>query len=72
MGDTAEIGIIVFLYTFPSLSYRTLPVRFLYIDSDTMAQEYDAVVIGAGFAGIFQLKRLRDDLGLKCLVRIRE
>lgn len=36
-----------------------------------MSQEaFDAVVIGAGFAGIFQLKRLRDDLGLKCLVRI--
>lgn len=35
-----------------------------------MSQEsYDAVVVGAGFAGIFQLKRLRDDLGLKCLVR---
>lgn len=35
-----------------------------------MPQEsYDAVVVGAGFAGIFQLKRLRDDVGLKCLVR---
>ena len=30
-------------------------------------ETFDAVVVGAGFAGIYQLKRLRD-LGLKCLV----
>lgn len=29
---------------------------------------YDAIVIGAGFGGIYQLKRLRDDLGLHCLL----
>ena len=26
--------------------------------------DYDAIVIGAGFAGLYALKRLRDDLGL--------
>ena len=30
--------------------------------------EFDAIIVGAGFAGIYQLKTLRDDLGLKCLV----
>jgi cation diffusion facilitator CzcD-associated flavoprotein CzcO len=34
-----------------------------------MSQDsFDAVIIGAGFGGIYQLKRLRDDLKLKCLV----
>ncbi|SMQ50122.1 unnamed protein product [Zymoseptoria tritici ST99CH_3D7] len=34
-----------------------------------MSQEsFDAVIVGAGFGGIYQLKRLRDDLKLKCLV----
>jgi cation diffusion facilitator CzcD-associated flavoprotein CzcO len=34
-----------------------------------MSQEsFDAVIVGAGFGGIYQLKRLRDDLGLSCLV----
>lgn len=33
-----------------------------------MAEEtYDAVIVGAGFGGIYQLYRLRK-LGLKCLV----
>jgi cation diffusion facilitator CzcD-associated flavoprotein CzcO len=32
-----------------------------------MAEEIDALVVGAGFAGIYLLKRLRD-LGLKTLV----
>lgn len=27
--------------------------------------DYDAIVIGAGFGGLYALKRLRDDLGLK-------
>ena len=26
---------------------------------------YDAIVIGAGFGGIYMLKKLRDELGLK-------
>lgn len=30
--------------------------------------ELDALVIGAGFSGLYQLHRLRDDLGLKTLV----
>ena len=29
---------------------------------------YDALVIGAGFSGLYQLHRLRDDLGLKVAV----
>ena len=29
---------------------------------------YDALVIGAGFSGLYQLHRLRDDLGLKTAV----
>lgn len=29
---------------------------------------YDAIVIGAGFSGLYQLHRLRDDLGLSVLV----
>ena len=28
---------------------------------------YDALIIGAGFSGLYQLHRLRDDLGLKRL-----
>jgi len=31
------------------------------------AEQFDAIVIGAGFGGIYQLKALRD-IGLKCLV----
>ena len=30
-------------------------------------EEFDAVVVGAGFAGIYTLHKLRDDLGLRCL-----
>ncbi|KAK4507941.1 hypothetical protein PRZ48_001676 [Zasmidium cellare] len=30
-------------------------------------EHYDALIVGAGFAGIYSLKTLRDDLGLKCL-----
>lgn len=30
--------------------------------------EYDAIIIGAGFAGMYQLHRLRDDLGLSVRV----
>ena len=29
---------------------------------------YDALVIGAGFSGLYQLHRLRDDLGLHVAV----
>ena len=37
--------------------------------SDTTATaHYDAVVIGAGFAGMYMLKKLRDDLGMKVQV----
>ena len=31
-------------------------------------QEYDAIIVGAGFAGLYQLICLRDKLGLNCLV----
>src|SRR6478672_3020837 len=31
-------------------------------------QRFDAIVIGAGFGGIYALKKLRDDLGLKVRV----
>ena len=31
-------------------------------------QEYDAIIVGAGFAGLYQLICLRDQLGLNCLV----
>ena len=34
------------------------------------AQVYDAIVVGAGFSGLYQLHKLRDDLGLK--VRVLE
>lgn len=34
------------------------------------ARDYDAIVIGAGFSGLYQLHRLRDDLGLS--VRVLE
>ena len=36
--------------------------------SDTTTTHYDAVVIGAGFAGMYMLKRLRDDLGMNVQV----
>lgn len=29
--------------------------------------DFDAVIVGAGFAGIYTLHKLRDDLDLKCL-----
>ena len=31
-------------------------------------QEYDAIIVGAGFAGLYQLICLRDQLNLNCLV----
>ncbi len=36
--------------------------------SDTTTTHYDAVVIGAGFAGMYMLKRLRDDQGMNVQV----
>ena len=30
--------------------------------------DYDAVVVGAGFSGLYQLHRLRDELGLSVKV----
>ncbi|MEZ5263754.1 MAG: NAD(P)-binding protein [Acidimicrobiales bacterium] len=32
--------------------------------SDTQTPQYDAIVIGAGFAGLYALHRLRDAMGL--------
>ena len=32
-----------------------------------MNQQFDVVVIGAGFAGLYATHRLRDDLGLNVL-----
>jgi cation diffusion facilitator CzcD-associated flavoprotein CzcO len=37
-------------------------------DRGTTPATYDAVIIGAGFSGLYQLHRLRDDLGLSVLV----
>ena len=37
-------------------------------DSRTAPITLDALVIGAGFSGLYQLHRLRDDLGLDTLV----
>ena len=31
-------------------------------------KEYDAIIVGAGFSGLYQLICLRDQLGLNCLV----
>ena len=31
-------------------------------------ESFDAVVVGAGFSGLYMLHRLRDELGLKTLV----
>ena len=36
--------------------------------SPTRTSEVDAVVIGAGFSGIYMLKRLRDNLGMTARV----
>ncbi|WP_269437554.1 flavin-containing monooxygenase [Arthrobacter zhangbolii] len=36
--------------------------------SDGQTTDYDAVIVGAGFAGMYMLKRLRDDLGLNVRV----
>ena len=33
--------------------------------AEHLSNTYDALVIGAGFSGLYQLHRLRDDLGLK-------
>jgi cation diffusion facilitator CzcD-associated flavoprotein CzcO len=38
--------------------------------STSLLRRYDAIVIGAGFSGIYQLHKLRDELGLK--VRLLE
>jgi cation diffusion facilitator CzcD-associated flavoprotein CzcO len=40
------------------------------VDADTNAAEFDAVVIGGGFSGLYMLHRLRDVLGLR--VRLYE
>ena len=32
------------------------------------AEIYDAIIVGAGFSGLYQLHQLRDDLGLSVLV----
>ncbi|MBE7197385.1 MAG: NAD(P)/FAD-dependent oxidoreductase [Parafilimonas terrae] len=37
-------------------------------DRGPVPAPYDAIVIGAGFSGLYQLHRLRDDLGLSVLV----
>ena len=31
-------------------------------------KEYDAIIVGAGFSGLYQLICLRDQLDLKCVV----
>ena len=36
--------------------------------SDTTTERVDAVVVGAGFSGLYMLKRLRDDLGMSSRV----
>jgi cation diffusion facilitator CzcD-associated flavoprotein CzcO len=36
--------------------------------SDNSSTHYDAIVIGAGFSGMYMLRRLRDELGMKTLV----
>lgn len=36
--------------------------------STSKNQKYDAIIVGAGFAGLYQLICLRDQLGLNCLV----
>ena len=33
--------------------------------ADTQTTDFDAIVIGAGFGGIYMLRKLRDDLGLR-------
>ena len=38
--------------------------------STSLLRRYDAIVIGAGFSGIYQLHKLRHELGLK--VRVLE
>ncbi len=37
-------------------------------DGDGRAQDFDAVIIGAGFAGLYMLHKLRDGLGLSARV----
>ena len=32
------------------------------------SQDYDAIIIGAGFSGLYQLHKLRDTLGLSVTV----
>ena len=36
--------------------------------STTDEGEFDVLIIGAGFGGMYALKKFRDDLGLKCRV----
>ena len=31
-------------------------------------KEYDVIIVGAGFSGLYQLICLRDQLGMNCLV----
>ena len=38
------------------------------INNTSNNHEYDAIIVGAGFAGLYQLICLRDQLGLNCLV----
>ena len=37
-------------------------------DGDGRAQDFDAVIIGAGFAGLYMLHKLRDGLGLSARI----
>jgi len=33
--------------------------------ADDVGDEFDAVIVGAGFAGLYALHKLRDDLGMR-------
>ena len=45
-----------------------IPFSSCFILLFNMAEEdFDAVIVGAGFAGIYTLHKLRDDLGLSCV-----
>lgn len=38
------------------------------MNEETNDMHFDALIIGAGFSGLYQLHRLRDDLGLNTAI----
>jgi hypothetical protein len=55
-------------FTYPSTTHFRIAIHQLIMGSTGEPEStYDAIIVGAGFAGIYQVYMLRN-LGVKCLV----